>query len=77
MRKDIVQIRRQSQNCLAWVIICFVSSAEKDGVQVCGARGAGSAAAQGVFLAMRPHEVYMLVSLQPSNHVKFVRTVLG
>ena len=31
--------------------------------QVCGARGAGSAAGQGVFLAMRPHEVYMLVSV--------------
>ena len=34
----------------------------EDQLQVCGARGAGSAAAQGVFLALRPHEVYMLVS---------------
>lgn len=32
---------------------------------MCGARGAGDAAAQGVFLAMRPHEVYMLVSDWP------------
>ena len=31
--------------------------------QVCGARGAGGAAAQGVFLAMEAQEVYMLVAL--------------
>ena len=38
--------------------------------QVCGARGAGGAAAQGVFLAIKPNEVYMLVrpSLSGSLH---------
>jgi hypothetical protein len=44
-------------------------------LQVCGARGAGGAAAQGVFLALRAHEVYMLVSFLPSSTITSILKV--
>eukprot|EP00884_Botryococcus_braunii_P012828 jgi/Botrbrau1/21546/Bobra.174_2s0048.2 len=51
--------------CLIVDDCCALRRSFEEGMQVCGARGGGEAAAQGMFLAFPPLPVYMLVCPPP------------